>query len=383
MSTATTILTPSNGSTGSAAQLAGSVGVREAGERRARGWFTRAVTRYMRANLERLRSVPFSSDAAIPDQARAATRRAALISAGGGALTGAISTAAAVVTAQTEGVAGFLAVPLAGAAIGFEMVWRSAVHVRLTCDLAHLFRVRFDPDDTDDLLRLYALTFGAHGAEEAEEGEGDLGQGVLEKVSEAEGEDVGERIGRALLGESVMRNVLPVLGIFTSAITNYRVTQRLGDTVRRYLRYQRAMADAIAHAELTCDRSKLLLIEGMWFIFTADGVLAPEEAGCLSHLLSDLEPEERAALRARFTDDEIDWMGRVKEQVPEDMRDAFLYALEVAASLDKEVSLPERKILKRVALMFGRTFDPERLAKMIEQLEDNGVLTPPEALASA
>jgi hypothetical protein len=364
----------------SAAELAGTVGVREASEVRARGWFTRAVTRYMRSNMERLRGAPVGADADIPDQARTAIRRAALLSAGGGALTGAISTAATVVTAQTEGLAGFIAVPLAGAAIGFEMLWRSAVHVRLTCDLAHLFQVRFDADDTDDLLRLYALAFGTHRSEESEE---DLGKGVLEKVSESKGEDVGERIGRALLGESVMRNILPVVGIFTSAITNYLVTQRLGDTVRRYLRYQRAMADAITHAELTCAKSKLLLIEGMWFIFTADGVLAPEEAGCLSHLLSDLPPEDRAALRERFTDDEIDWMGRVKNQVPEDMRDAFLYALQVAASLDKEVSLPERKILKRVALMFGRPFEPERLTRMIEQLEDKGVLAPPEALASA
>jgi hypothetical protein len=364
----------------SPAELAGTVGVREAMEARPRGWFTRAVTRYMKANLERLKGAPVSADADIPEQARAAISRAALISAGGGALTGAVSTAAALVTAQTEGMAGFIAVPLAGAAIGFEMVWRSAVHVRLTCDLAHLFRVRFDADDTDDLLRLYALAFGTHRNEESDE---DLGKGVLEKVSESEGEDVGERIGRALLGESVMRNVLPVVGIFTSAITNYLVTRRLGDTVRRYLRYQRAMADAISHAELTCEKSKLLLIEGMWFIFTADGVLAPEEAGCLSHLLSDLPPEDRAALRERFTDDEIDWMGRVKEQVPEDMRDAFLYALEVAASLDKEISLPERKILKRVAIMFGRPFEPERLTKMIEQLEERGVLAPPEALASA
>lgn len=359
-----------------ASELAGAVGVREGNQVRARGWFNRAVTRYMRRNLERLRlaGAPPVADAAIPELAQAATRKAALISAGGGALTGAISTAATVITAETEGIGGIIAVPIAGLAIGFEMVWRAAVHVRLTCDLAHLFNVRFDPEDTEDLMRLYALAFGTH---EGEGSDGDMGRGVLEKVSEAESEDMGERIGRALVGESLMRNVVPFVGILSSAITNYRVTRRLGDTVRRYLRYQRAMADAVAHAELTCDRSKLLLIEGMWFIFTADGVLAPEEAGCLAHLLSDLPPDDRAALRARFTDDEIDWMGRVKEQVPEDMRDAFLYALEVAAALDKEISLPERKILKRVALMFGRTFEPGRVERMIEQLEEKGVLAAP------
>jgi len=358
--------------------LAGNVGVRDGGIH-ARGWFTRAVTRYMGANLERLRSAPACADQDIPERSRKAILKAALISAGGGALSGAVSTAATVITAQTEGMAGFIAVPLAGAAIGLEMVWRSAVHVRLTCDLAHLFQVRFDAEDTDDLLRLYALAFGTHESEESEE---DLGKGVLEKVSEAEGEDVGERIGRALVGESVMRNVVPFVGIFSSAITNFLVTRRLGDTVRRYLRYQRAMADAIHHAELTCEKSKLLLIEGMWFIFTADGVLQPEEAGCLSHLLADLPPADRAALRARFTDDEIDWMERVKVEVPDDMREAFLYALQVAAALDKEVSLPERKILKRVAMLFGRPFEPEHLTKMIEQLEERGVLEPPGALAA-
>jgi hypothetical protein len=368
----------------SPSELAGAVGVREGKEARARGWFTRAVARYMRASLEKLqkegnRGAVALADDQIPSIARAATRRAAIISAAGGALTGTISTAATVITAQTKGIAGVVAVPLAGLAIGVEMVWRSAVHVKLTCELAHLFNVRFDADDTDDLMRLYALAFGTH---EDEGSEQDLGKGMLEKVSESEGEEVGERIGKALVGESVMRNVVPFVGIISSAVTNYLVTQRLGDTVRRYLRYQRAMSDALAHAELTCEKSKLLLIEGMWFIFTADGVLEPEEAGCLSHMLSDLSPEDRAALRARFTDDEIDWMGRVKEQVPEDMRDAFLYALEVAAALDKEVSLPERKILKRVALLFGRPFEPERLAGMIEQLEETGVLTPPQVSAA-
>jgi hypothetical protein len=352
------------------------VGLRGAAEAPIRGWFTRLVTRYMTRELTVLRGTPFPTDINIPGAARGAIRKAALISAAGGALTGSISTAATILTAETEGMAGFVALPFAAAAIGVEMAWRSVVHVRLTCKLAHLFGVRFDAEDTDDVLRLYALAFGTHS--EKKEDEADFGRGLLEKVTDEEGEDVGERVGQAIVGESVMRNIVPVLGIFTSAITNFVVTQRLGDTVRRYMRYQRAIEDAVHHAELTCERSKLLLIEGMWFIFTADGVLAPEEAGCLAHMLSDLSEEDRSALRARFTDDEIDWMGRVKVEVPEDMRDAFYYALQVAACLDKEVSLPERKILKRIALMFKKTFDPAQLQKMIDELEEKGILAPPE-----
>src|ERR1700722_5570558 len=89
--------------------LVGAVGIHEGKESKPRGWFTRAVTRYMRADLRRHRGAAPTAQGAVPEMARGRIRRSALVSAGGGALTGAISTAATVVTAQTEGVAGFIA----------------------------------------------------------------------------------------------------------------------------------------------------------------------------------------------------------------------------------------------------------------------------------
>ena len=193
-----------------------------------------------------------------------------------GALSGSVSTGATVVTAQTEGALAVAAVPVAVAAIGGEMLYRSILHLDLTCDLAEIFGVAYDPSHEDDLWRLYALAFGTSDHDEEAEAEGDQGKELVREVTHVESEDVGEKIGHLVLGESIMRNVVPVVGIFSSAITNVVLTRRVGHTVRRYFRYQRAFKDTFSHAiELLQGEPRDLLIEGMWFIFTADGKLVP------------------------------------------------------------------------------------------------------------
>jgi uncharacterized tellurite resistance protein B-like protein len=287
-----------------------------------------------------------------------------------GAAAGTVSTAATLVTAETEGFGGVVAVPVAAVAIGGEMLYRSFVHLDLTCQLAEIFEVKFDPNDPDDLWRLYSLVFNTHDHDDEE----DPGQELVSKVSEVEREQVGEQIGRKLLGESVARNVVPFVGIALSAVTNFLLTRKLGNTVRRYMRYERAMHDAFAQATVTCHDYLDLLIEGMWFIFTADGKLAPEETATLAHMLDKLDPLERAAVQKRFVEDELEWADRI-EKIPEHLRDHFLHALEVAAAVDKEISLPERKILRRAAHHLDREFDMARLERMIRDFEETGVLT--------
>ncbi len=53
----------------------------------------------------------------------------------------------------------------------------------------------------------------------------------------------------------------------------------------------------------------------------------------------------------------------------------FLHALEVAAAVDKEVGVPERKILRRAARVLGREWDPARVEKMMADFEERGVLS--------
>jgi uncharacterized tellurite resistance protein B-like protein len=341
--------------------------------RRGRGWFTRLVGFYLRKYEEkRKKTGPLVVDKErVSDVARSKIFRASVKSAVTGAASGAISTAATLFTAETEGVGALVAVPIAGLCIGGEMLYRSFVHLELTVTLAEVFGVHFDPADPDDLWRVYALVFKTH---DEKAGHEDPGKALVGEVIDVEGSEVGEKIGVKVLGESVARNVIPFVGIVSSAVTNFVVTQRLGDTVRRYMRYQRALHDAFSQATEACRSHLDLLIEGMWFIFTADGRLEPEETATLARLLDKLDPASRAAVSARFVEDELDWAERI-EAVPEEARDPFLHALEVAACVDKEVTLPERKILRRAAHHLGREFDLEHLHKMIEEFESFGVLT--------
>jgi hypothetical protein len=347
----------------------------EVARRKPGGWFVKLVSHYLKRNAAQAKTA--AADANAATLARKAIRRACVKSAVSGAAAGMVSTSATIFTAETEGLGGIVAGPVAALAIGGEMIYRAILHVDLTCELARVFDVELDPEDDADLWRLYALAFGTH--EHAEESE-DPGKELVHQVTHLEGEQVGEQIGKKVLGESVMRNIVPVVGIFTSAITNYLMTRRLGDTVRRYMRYQHALDAEGSRASRVCEAQLDLLIEGLWFIFSADGKLTPEEAAFLGHMLRKLDPITRRATMARFVEDELDWTVRIKTEVPEPMRDTFMRVLEIAAAVDKEITLPERKVLRRAARSLGREFSEERVMAMIKELEETGVIADPEAV---
>jgi uncharacterized tellurite resistance protein B-like protein len=342
-------------------------------ERPRGGWFTRVVAFYLRryeARRQHQAAIQIDKER-VSEVAHAKILRACIKSALSGAASGIVSTAATLFTAETEGAGALLALPVAVLSIGGEMLYRSYVHLELTATLAEVFGVHFDPNDPDDLWRIYALVFKAHDEKASHE---DPGKALVGEVIEVEGAEVGEKIGSKVLEESVARNIVPFVGILSSGVTNFVVTRRLGHTVRRYMRYQRAMHDAFELTTVACHSNLDLLIEGMWFIFTADGRLAPEETATLARLLDKLDPVARKAVEARFVEDELDWADRI-ESIPQASRVPFLHALEVAACVDKDVSLPERKILRRAAHHLGLEFDLDHLKNMIEEFESYGVLT--------
>lgn len=341
----------------------------------ASGWFTRLIGYYLRRYQEKEAGRArghVKPGQTVSAAARSIIRRASLKSALSGAAAGMASTAATIITAETEGLGGLIAIPIAALGIGAEMMYRSLVHFNLTVQLAEVFGVPFDASDPADIIRLYSLVFKTHEESESEDAHS-VGRDMVHEVKHLESAEVGEQIGNKVLGESIVRNIVPFVGIASSAITNFVVTQRLGHTVRRYMRYQRAIDDAFNRATRECGPHLDLLVEGVWFLFTADGTLSPEETVSLVKLLEKLDPVTAHATLGRFVEDEIEWADRI-EQVPEAMRDAFFFALEVAACVDKEVSLPERKILRRAAHHLGRDFDGDRLKAMVREFEHAGVL---------
>jgi hypothetical protein len=151
------------------------------------------------------------------------------------------------------------------------------------------------------------------------------------------------------------------------------MTRRVGDTVRRAMRYHRAFRNEMLDVGPRCAAHYGLLADGLWFLFIADGRLSPEETGVLAFLVRRLSAEERAEVTARFIEDDYDWLQRLG-QLPESERDDFCHALEVAATVDKVVSLPERNILRNAARALGREYDEARITRMVKQFDDVGVL---------
>jgi hypothetical protein len=333
-------------------------------------WFGRLAAAYLRRRL-RHAGIPKPSDGRTEaERAEAAIRAACVKCAVTGAVSGTVTTAAELLTAETLDVAAIVTVPVAVLTIGSEMVFRAVVHLGLTCDLAEIFGVPFDTEDRTGFWRLFALAFGttSHGDDAREPG-----RVLVENVLRLENDDVGASIGWKLVGESVLRNIVPGVAPLVSAVSSWRMTRRVGDTVRRAMRYHRAFRQEMLEVGHRCAAHYGLLAEGLWFLFIADGRLSPEETGVLASLVRMLPAEERAEVTARFIEDDFDWLQRLG-QLPENERDDFFHALEVAATVDKVVSLPERHILRSAARALGRDYDEARMTRMVQQFDDVGVL---------
>jgi hypothetical protein len=360
----------------------GSIGRRTGGKRDS--WFTRLVGAYLRYRFAqrsaqrsaRRSAAPAREPRAQTERAHAVIRVACVKSALGGTASAAITTGAVFATAGAPSpLAGaVMTVPIAAVAIGGEMIGRALIHLDMVCDLAEIFGIEFDPEDPTEFWQIYGLAFGAADHEKA----GDPGKDLVERLGRTHGKELGRKIGHEILGESVVKNLVPVLGIAMSPITNWLRTRKLGDTVRRYVRYRRAIGDAMAVAEDMCREHLDLLVAGLWFLFVADGQLNPEEAALLDRLLRKMDPTTRAKVEAGFVEDEDPWVAQLGV-LPESMRDHFLHALEVAAAVDKSVSLPEQKILARAARALGRQYDRQNVEHMMKQFEDVGVLGPDPA----
>jgi Asp-tRNA(Asn)/Glu-tRNA(Gln) amidotransferase C subunit len=293
-------------------------------------------------------------------------RRAALFSALGGGATGMVATGATLLAAETQGMGAIVTAPVAALSIAAETVLRLLTHVKMACELGDLFEVRFDADSPADVWALFSLSFGR----EQSTAEEDDPAARLLRMARVDFTDTARGLATRLLGEGLARNVVPFVGVISSSVTNWTVTNRLGDTVRRFVRYRRAFDGVMRDERLKpCfDR----LVEGIWFVFVADGRLRTEETALLSALLRRTTSAGQEGLSERL-DDLIGWFERLDE-VPKTARRPFFHALEIAAVVDKTVSLRERKILQHVAQAFGLPYDEKRLARMTRELSKLGML---------
>lgn len=342
--------------------IAGALG-KELGfdEIRSGSWFTKVVQLYLR--WHQARSQPILVDVPRAEQARSAIRRACIKTAVTGFASGLTSTGSALLTLNTHGIGAIVGIPATAGGLLGDVLYRAVTHVDLTCRLGAIYGIHFDPEQPSDLLRLYGLIF------EPETEPVGGSKGLVDHAMKLIGEDIGLKIGRRLLGQALKRNAVPVFGVATSPISNVQATLRLGETVLQYVRYQRAIQDAIEELLHGEDAPRELAVEGVWFILTADGQIQPEEAAILSWILSRLSPLERGAVCRRFIEDEREWLERLRG-VPQAQRAPMLRLWEVAAAVDQSASLPERRMLRNVARALELDFDAQHLESLTRELEE-------------
>lgn len=333
-------------------------------EVRTGSWFTKVVQIYLRWNQAHAR--PIDPSKPRHELAEKAIQRACLKTGATGFASGLTSTGAAVLTFASAGTGALVGIPATAVGLLGDVLYRALVHIDLTCELGAIYGVTFDPEDPADLLRLYSFVF------QDEPGERPAGgaRGLVERVlMMGDDRDVGLRIGKKLVGQALRRNVVPVVGVITSTIGNVKTTRRLGETVQRYVSYQRALQDAIGDVMKSNSELADLLVEGVWFVLTADGQMRPEEAAILAWMLQQLpSATEQGAVRRRFIEDESGWHERLAGS-PAAEHERILRVLEVAAAVDHGASLPERRMLRQAARALKQDFNPGRIEGLTRELD--------------
>jgi hypothetical protein len=328
----------------------------------------RLVSATIRRYNERPREASIATAQGVTEagRGRALVRKTALLSAGAGAAAGLVATGGALFTAGTAGAGALLAAPAALVGAAADTALRLVMHAHMACRLADLFDLRFDPDEPADVWAIFSLALGHEDTPVESDHPGErLGQFARIDLNE-----FAQGLGGRLFGASLLRTVIPFVGVVSSSVTNYTTTRRLGEAVRRYVRYRAAFDRVLADKHLEPARDRLF--EGLWFLFVADGRLKPEETALLSTFLRGCSSGSLTGLDERLADP-VGWYLKLGE-IPEAARVIFYHALEIGAAVDKSASLRERKLLEHAASALGLRYDEARLERMMRELDAVGML---------
>ena len=263
-------------------------------------WFEKMLSAYVahwEAHRPKPQRAPLSA-AEIEAATRIKIQRTALKAALAGAGSAGIVTAASFSTAETGGVAGPFVLPAAAISMVIELAARSILHLDMACEIAALHGLHFPRGRESELVRLYALAVGA----EMHETETDPGRGLVERVvRQQQSGELGKLVAARLIGETLLRNVLPVADLFVSSIRNFKLTREVGRFIDDYSG-RRSGLDAEVDALSARDAGSVaLLLEGIWFVFISDGRLTAVETALLTHLLHRQHSED---ITPRFVSDE-------------------------------------------------------------------------------
>jgi hypothetical protein len=314
---------------------------------------------------------PAQSDSDIADSVvEEAARLAALAGGASGLATGAVLAAAF----ATAGVS-LAAVPAIAAAALAELLYTARLQVRLVYDLAILAGYPLDPDDPDDLYKIFALSYGviftqAHlladlDKQPSENRELLLRQAILGQVDAERRAGLlllGPQIGRAFIGEALVSNVVPVAG---AAGWSYVMTRRVGSVARfelRALRELRATVDTLSTHLDARPKMGASVLNALLTVITADGAYTAHEQEIFQGVVTRLRfaPEVQAML-ANVEPPEVEALRATLAEAGASLREALADALLVVAAADGDAVITERAQLLVLLEALGRSVTVEQL----------------------
>ncbi len=314
-------------------------------------WYTKLLRAYL-SFYEQHREPIIAAELSYEERdrvARGKLLRASIVTSFAAAAAAGGVTAASIATARTAGVAGPVALPLAGMGMVSEMVLRAIVHLKLVCDLAELHGMRIDPGRDIEILRLYALAVHA----EMHQTEDDPGRGLVERVMRLQqAGGLGKLVASDMIGETLLRNAVPFADIVFSSFRNAQLTSQVGKFVEGYASRRVRLDQAMEAVNRKDPDAVDLVVEGIWFIFINDGRLTGIETALLAHMMRGLQTSDD--LTTYFVGDEAGWLERLAQVDAEvELRELMLRALCVAAEIEGAMTPSKLTIVKRAAQTLG------------------------------
>jgi tellurite resistance protein len=291
----------------------------------------------------------------------------------GGVVAAAGASTAEVLSIFTDGLLALGAVPLGVVSVGAEAVYTTALQIDLAFDLASIYDVPFAHDDVGEISTLLALAVGVDLVTEPTRHDkpavpGEETTKPWRIMRQMQRDDFAKQLGRGVLRQSVLRNVVPVAGVLVSAAWNQIVLRRFANQVHTAVRQRRAIVQACRSMNLGDSDTARLILDGAWFIATSDGDIVHQEALTLASLIDSLTLPDRIAVHeASFPDDEEAWFDRVVT-LEAGARDILVDVLALVASADGTFTIPERRFLRRLAHALGHPIDLGGVERLIDKL---------------
>ena len=340
------------------------------GHLRQGAWFKEILEQHARRH--QTRSTQAHWDALYPgmdveERADRHVRTVARKASAAGALASVGASAGELLSLITDGLGAPLGVPAAILSMVAEGAYTTLAQLDLASDLASMYGVPFGAD-VDEMSLLFALSMGAPPEQKKEEEEAPAPKGLLSRLMALEDGKVANQLGKKLMEDAVLRNIVPVVGIAISARWNYVATKNFGAHVRRYIRYRRAIATACASLRFTDVKNPEVFVRGAWLLASCDGDPSHEEMMAIARVLEQF-PEAEKHLPKYDVDDEEAWFERVAK-VPDEADDRLIDLLSLVAAIDQNLSVAERRFLARLAKVLGRPVDFDRIKGLCQHLRE-------------